>query len=220
MTAIAQAVKQASPKSKIELTERQLELLKTGSKVALAIFVLAGVCLLSAVAPNIFMAVGKIFGRKRGIRTKEDRKELERRVEKQIYYLKRQKYIELVPQGSDYRVEVTRKGRKMLKKFKFDSLLVDTDGQKWNGNWWLVIADIPSKKFRYAANQFHNKLKQMYFYPLQRTAWAYPFDPRAEVDYVATYYKIEHFVTTMEIVNLEKSDERVLLKHFKKEQII
>ena len=175
---------------------------------------------MSAVAPNIFMAAEKIFGKKKWVRTREDREELERRIEKQIYYLKKQKYIKLIPQGKDYRVELTAKGRRMLSKFKFDSLLVDRHGKKWNGHWWLVIADIPSKKFRYAANMFHNKLKQMYFYPLQRTAWVYPFDPREEVDYVATFYKIERFITTMEVASIDASDKRVLIKHFKKEQII
>ena len=220
MAKISEIIGQTTPKGRFELTEGQLRALKTGSKIALVVIGMAGFVLLTAAAPNIFMAMDKIFGKKRGIRTTEDRESLEQKVERTIYYLKRVGYVKLIPQGGDYRIELTKKGLRLLRKFQFDSLRIDPCGRPWDGRWWIVVADVPSDKFRHAADKFHQKLKSMSFYPLQRTVWMYPFDPRREIDYVSTYYRINGFVTVMEVARVDPSDKKVLVKHFREAGIL
>lgn len=60
----------------------------------------------------------------------------------------------------------------------------------------------------------------MGFFPLQRTLWFYPYDPRSEVEFIITYYGIERFVTVMEIYRLDKDDESKMLSHFKELKIL
>lgn len=75
------------------------------------------------------------------------------------------------------------------------------------------MADIP-KEYKNAADNFRRKLRQMKFYPLQRTVWLYPFDPRVEVDFVSTFLRVERFVTTMKVTKLEQSDAKILTDYF------
>ena len=65
-----------------------------------------------------------------------------------------------------------------------------------------------------------NKLKDMGFYPLQRTLWFYPFDPRKELESVLRRYDIGRFVTVMEVNRLDKSDEKIMKKYFRSQKII
>jgi len=48
----------------------------------------------------------------------------------------------------------------------------------------------------------------------------YPFDPRREIDYVSTYYRINGFVTVMEVARVDPSDKKVLVKHFREAGIL
>jgi len=146
MAKINNIIKQSSPKKRFELTEQQLKVLKTSSKATLAVVGIAGFIMLSAVAPNLFVALDKISrSHKKRIKTREDRIKLEQRVTQSLYYLKKQRFIELIQQDDDYLVRLTRKGQKTLKKFQFDSLAIDSTGRQWDGNWWVALADIPSE---------------------------------------------------------------------------
>ncbi|MBI4049474.1 MAG: hypothetical protein HY395_01495 [Candidatus Doudnabacteria bacterium] len=83
-----------------------------------------------------------------------------------------------------------------------------------------MLADIPSKPYRKHADFFREKLKSLGFYPLQRTVWIHPFDPRDQVEFVAAFYSLEKFVTTMEVSRLEAEDEKVIFNHFKDQGIL
>jgi DNA-binding transcriptional regulator PaaX len=96
----------------------------------------------------------------------------------------------------------------------FDHLSI-TRPKVWNRHWWVVLADIPSKDFRVQADMFRKKLKNMEFYPLQRTVWIHPFDPRDEIDFVSVHYGIERFVTVLEATTLHADDRERLEKYFK-----
>lgn len=60
----------------------------------------------------------------------------------------------------------------------------------------------------------------MKFYPLQRTLWLYPYDPRLEIEFLIQHYGIERFVTVMEVNRLDRDDERVLKAYFENAGII
>jgi hypothetical protein len=79
-----------------------------------------------------------------------------------------------------------------------------------------VAADIPTKDHRQGADLLRRKLKQMGFYPLQRSLWFYPFDPRPEIEFICREFGVANFVTVMEINRLDVQDEKLLKKHFSK----
>ncbi|MDP3740837.1 MAG: hypothetical protein Q8R08_00740, partial [bacterium] len=182
-------------KSKFKLTERQIETAKTVSGVILAVLLGAGIIALTAVAPNIFVALDKIFGSTSGGNRWSKSPRNKTKVTKAIYYLKSQGNIKLTRKGDDFLVEITQKGRKKTRKFQFDGLELERQ-KKWDHRWWMVIADVPLK-YRRNADLFREKLKELGFYRLQKTVWFYPFDMRDEIDFVSAYYHLSNFVSSM-----------------------
>ena len=211
---IANSIKRGAPKKRFELSEKQIKQLRTIGDIVLTLGTFGRDVALSVLAPNIFNALGDVVWARTTYRNRDTKwRDQQRKITKTFYYLKSKKYIELIPKGDDFIMKITKKGRKKIKEIQFANLQV-TPSDKWNGHWWLVLADVPSKTYRQLADQFREKLKAMKFYSLQRTVWVFPFDPRDEVDGVAARYGIDHFVTTMEVVTLEEDDEKVLRGHF------
>lgn len=199
------------------LIPEQMEKLKTAGAVALVILGAAGVIVLSAVAPNIFWAVDEIFFKKS--RRNFTKKEKERQIAKAFYYIKSKGYIRMKPTGKDFMIYLTTFGKKRLKKLDFENLTISKP-VSWNSKWWQVAADIPTKKYKKAADAFREKLISMKFFPLQRTLWFYPHDPRKEVEFIIHHYGIERFVTVMEVNRLDRDDERKMKKFFEEGGII
>lgn len=213
---IARSIKLAIPKKRFELTERQIETLKNVSEVVLVVGMLAGTLALMVIAPNCFKILDKMPWAKKTYRSRDTkRRDQSHKITKSLYYLKSKGYIELVPGKDDFLMKITRKGRKKIQKMKFADLRV-MQKSSWNKHWWIVIADVP-KDYRHREDRFREKLKEMKFYPLQRTVWIYPFDPRDEIDFVSAYYQIERFVTTMEVLWMDPADEKVLKAYFREQ---
>jgi len=198
---------------KPRLSEDQIEKLKRVSEVALVAVAVGGVLTLA----NIFMAIDKLFFKKN--QRKPDYDERKQIAARTIYYLRTQKYISMKFTGRDFRVKLTRLGRKRVGDLEFETLSVQQP-KSWNHKWWQVAADIPTKKFKSYADVFREKLKGMNFFPLQRTLWYYPYDPREEIELIANNYNIANFVTVMEVSRLDFDDEKKMIRHFKKRRIL
>ncbi|MDZ4243889.1 MAG: hypothetical protein U1C57_02180, partial [Candidatus Doudnabacteria bacterium] len=191
---IARSIKAGTPIKRFELTEKQLATLKTVSEVVFAVGMVVGTLALTVVAPNIFQILDKMPWAKRTYRSRDfKRRDQQRKVTKSLYYLKSKGYVELIPDGDDFQMKITQKGRKKVETLHFENLQVKRQ-KVWNGHWWVIAADVP-KELRRRADFFRDKLKAMKFYPLQRTVWFFPFDPRDEVDFVAAYYGLDRYVT-------------------------
>ncbi len=214
---ISEIVRSAAPKDKKPtLTNEQIEAVKTAGGIALVILMAAGMIALSAVTPNIFAAYGKLFSRK-GKRYSQ--KEVKNKVVRSFYYLKHKGLIGMRPTVGDFKIYVTALARKKIKSMQFRTMRVEKP-KKWDKKWWQVAADIPTKEHKTAADALRRKLKEMNFYPLQRTLWFYPHDPRLEIDWIVRVYHIERFVTIMEINRLDRDDEEKMVKFFRKQKII
>lgn len=200
------------------LNPLQVEKLKTASGVVLVLVGVAGAVLLSAAAPNAFIAIEKLFDKKQRFRH-FSHKEKEQKVIRSFYYLKKHGYIRMKPTREDIKIYLTKLGRKKLQKMNLENLTI-WKPKEWNKKWWAVAADIPTKKYKWAADLFRQKLKDMKFFHLQRTLWLYPHDPRQEMAYLARYYRIGRFVTLMEISRLDRDDEAAAKSFCKTEEIL
>lgn len=196
----------------VELTAEQKQLLRTVAGAALAIIATAGIIAVAAAAPNIFQAVNTIYRATRG--KKHTFKEKQEKTAQAFYYLKREGLIQIKPSKDGLLASLTAKGKKKIEQLNLQTLRVNKT-KRWDGKWWLVAADIPTKHYRWAADLLRNKIKQMQFYPLQRTLWLYPYSPVKEIEYVSQSYGIARFVTVMEISRLDKDDEAKLKDFFK-----
>lgn len=216
---VASLVGQAVPPDpKPVFSEKQIEKIKTFSNVLLGILAVGGILTVAVLAPNAIQAL-EIFERKRRGRKGLSAKEKKRRVARAFYYLKDHKFIRLKKKGDDYEIRLTKWGRKQVRKLDLATLEVARP-KKWDGKFWQVAADIPTEDYRNAADAFRMKIKEIKFYPLQRTLWFYPFDPRTEIEFIARTYGIYTFVTVMKIDQLEPADEKTLKSYFREEGII
>lgn len=195
----------------IELTSEQKQLLQTAAGAALAVIATAGIIAVAAAAPNVFQAVDKVYRFTRG--KKLSFKEKQKKTAQAFYYLKRHGLIQMSSSKTALFAGITRKGKQKMEKLNLDTLRVKRS-KNWDGKWWLVAADIPTKHYRWAADLLRKKIKQMQFYPLQRTLWLYPYNPVREIEFLSQRFGIARFVTVMEVSRLEKDDERKLKSFF------
>lgn len=213
---IASLIQISTPKQKKPVfTPEQIAKLKTVSEMILSVIAVAGIVSLAVVAPNIFSALGNFSGQGK----KYSKVQKDRQIAKSFYYLKRTGLIRIKPTASEILLSVTKLGRKRAEKINIDYIQIKKN-KRWDGKWWQVAADIPTKSYRACADALRSKLKQLNFYPLQRTLWFYPFDPRIEIEFLANHFRIGNFVTVMEINRLDKQDESKLKDFFNEKKII
>ncbi len=209
---LAQEVANTLPSPTFELDEKQLQNLKSIAQVALAVSAVAGIALISVVAPNVLQLLKHIPNGRRLLGRGKDRN---RKLSRAFYYLKERGYADFVYETNGLKMKLTQKGQKRIQALHFEKLAIPK-AKSWDGRWWLVIADIPSKLYRSKADLFRKKIKQLGFYPLQRTVWFYPFDPRSEIAFISTHYGLDKFITTLKVEQLESPDEKMLKNYFKK----
>jgi hypothetical protein len=196
------------------LSDKAMERLKTGSSIALAIIASAGIITLSAVAPNVIGAIGKLT-----LKRKRPLGNIQKKTAETFYYLKKSGLINIKRDKKDFLISLTELGRKKTEELNLNSLYIPKP-KTWDKRWWLVAADIPTRDHRSGADLLRRKLKEMGFYPLQRTLWVYPHDPKQQLQFIINTYGINHFVTLMQINKLDKEDEKAIRKFFKKNSVI
>jgi hypothetical protein len=216
---IAKNLHKALPKRKLELDDSQIQTLRNVGEVILAIAAVAGIVTVATVAPNALQLINKLPWAKKTYRNLLSKnRDQKKAIARAFYYIKQKSYVNLVAKGSDVQIKITSKGRKKIKLMNFNSLTVPK--AKWDGKWWFVLADIPTKEYKHSADLLREKFKAMHFYPLQRTVWVYPSDPRDEVDFISSYYGIERFVTVLQASVVDFDDEKKLKSYFKNLNLI
>ncbi|OGE74351.1 MAG: hypothetical protein A3I07_02790 [Candidatus Doudnabacteria bacterium RIFCSPLOWO2_02_FULL_42_9] len=217
---ISQLIRKSTASKKPKLSDQQVAMLKTAAEVVLATGILAGTVAIAVIAPNLLSALGKIqrYGYS-GYDRKQRFEKRQKDIVKSFYYLKRYGYIQLMREGEDYVMKITKKGEDKVRRLNFENLTIPQTS-RLRKHWWFVLADIPSNPYRRRADLFREKLKLMNFYPLQRTVWVYPYKPTDQIEFVAVYYEIENFVTVAEAAKLDADDEEKLNQFFKDKSII
>lgn len=208
---LTKALEKNLPQKAFRLDEGQIQQLKSAGQIVLALAAAAGVVAVAAVAPNALKLFKTVPALRRGLR-KTNRPAA--RIAQTFYYLKRRGYINLLPKDGEILMELTQKGRKRILEMSFENLSIAKE-KAWDGKWWFVLADIPTKDYRSQADALRRKIRQLGLYPLQRTVWVYPFDPADEIAFVSGRLLIDRFVTILRADKIEEDDEKVLVAHFK-----
>ncbi len=201
----------------VKLSEDQTASLRRAGDIALAIIGTAGIIAIAAVAPNLLQIIPRLAD-DRNPRQKFSRKDKIKKIENTFYYLKRSGLVHFSPTSKELLLSLTDKGRQRFFQLELETLKISRPSH-WDGRWWLVAADIPTRTHRAGADMLRKKLKRLGFYPFQRTLWLHPFDPRKEVEFLCRNYGIAEFVTLMEVSRLDKEDEGHLKAHFRKLEI-
>jgi DNA-binding transcriptional regulator PaaX len=83
-------------------------------------------------------------------------------------------------------IHLTEEGKKLDGWMQIDALKIKRP-KRWDGRWRLVIFDISQLK-KFYREAFRGKLKELSFYPLQKSVWIYPFDCRDEIELLRDFF--------------------------------
>jgi len=212
---IAQIIDESVPEPILELTDERIEKLKTVSDIVMSVLSIASILTLTVVAPNAIQLL-KVFQKSKG--RKYSTKHNKEKILRTFYYIRNKGYIDFRRNDKDYEIVITEKGNKKIKNLKFNTLVI-SNPKSWDGKFWQIAVDIPVK-YKTSADYFRMKLKELRCYPLQRSLWFYPHDPRGEVEFIAKTYGVANYITFMKIERMEQDDKEILKTYFKESLII
>lgn len=138
------------------------------TEVILSVVAVAGMLSVALIAPNALQALELIRPIKKN--TYERKKRV---ISSTISRLKRKGLIEIAEQSEGYVMCLSKKGDKVLRKYRLRDATVTTP-KKWDGKWRLIIFDITEKR-KSSRNWLRMELRNIGFVKLQNSVWVYPY---------------------------------------------
>ncbi len=120
-----------------------------------------------------------------------------------------QKVVELIDYKGQQVISLTKKGKTKFLKFKLED--ISWESKNWDRKWRLVIYDIGKLK-RKSQDRFRRLLKEMNFYPLQKSVYLTPYQCQNEIDYLREYFNLGEEVLLIEVNRLE--NEKLYVDYF------
>lgn len=181
----------------IDFTKRH-PVATAATKAVLALAAIGGVLALFAVAPGL----ARLASRSSAVSKKALDKDRYRRLWKAFYAMKQKGLFEYKGEDKNgYQTyQLTEKGVRDVRKFTLETLAIKRMA-KWDRKWRLVIFDIP-EKYKKARGALRDKLKEMNFYPLQKSSWVHPFPCEAEITFLKDVFNMHPFVEILTVENL------------------
>lgn len=127
-----------------------------------------------------------------------------------LYRMKKQKLVEIYYINNEEVVEITEKGKKRLLQYDYDDMKINTH-KKWDNLWRIVIFDIPEKRKK-ARNAINLKLKELGFYPIQKSTFVFPYECKKEIDFIGEHFFVRKHINYIVAKNID--DDKKLKKFF------
>jgi DNA-binding transcriptional regulator PaaX len=168
----------------------------------------AGVICIAATSP--YFGINLMKGVKKWLKYRKVY--AKKRITNTFKRLQKQGCIKIERRSRQIYIRLTEKGKKMAGWLQVDALKIKRP-KKWDKKWRIVIFDISQLKKIYR-EAFRGKLKELGFYPLQKSVWIFPFDCRDEVELLRDFFGLNHDEMRL-IVAQEIGPEDWLKKKFK-----
>lgn len=114
------------------------------------------------------------------------RKYPKKKVYDTFYNLRKGGYIRIKSQKGQIYISLTEKGKRKASWLQIDDLKIKRP-KKWDKKWRIVMFDIIEMK-RIYREAFRGKLKELNFYPLQKSVWIHPFDCKDEINLLRKFF--------------------------------
>ena len=133
---------------------------------------------------------------------KEWKKINERNLKLAIKNLYRSKMIDY-KENNDGTISMvlTDSGRKKIIKYDLDKIQIKKP-IKWDTLWRMVIFDIPENERR-GRIALAEKLKELGFYPMQKSVFIYPYECKNEIDFVTEIFNLSPHVRFLRVKNTD-----------------
>lgn len=102
-----------------------------------------------------------------------------------FYKLQKDGCIEISKRNHQVYIRLTEKGKKKVSWLQIDSLKIKRP-KKWDKKWRIVIFDISHLK-KFYRDVLRGKLKELGFYPLQKSVWIHPFNCSDEINLIKDF---------------------------------
>lgn len=133
---------------------------------------------------------------------KEWKKINERNLKLAIKNLYESKMIDYKENGDGtVSVVLTDNGRKKILKYDLDKIQIKKP-IKWDMMWRMVIFDIPENERR-GRIALAEKLKELGFYPMQKSVFIYPYECKDEIDFVTEIFDLSPYVRFLRVKNTD-----------------
>lgn len=96
-------------------------------------------------------------------------------------------------------IVLTEEGKRRVLEFNIDNLTL-VEPAKWDGQWRVVLSDIPETKRR-GRDALRHKLKELGFVEWQKSVFVYPHHCRDEIDFVVEFFELRPYVRYAEFIN-------------------
>lgn len=182
------------------------------TKDALLILAAAGLITIAATSPYFLINMARAILKYKKYNKIYNPKNNAMSLAKSLSGLNKNKIIILKEKTDKYTVELTKKGKKVVKEILFDGMKIEKP-KKWDKKWRIVIFDIPEKKLgKLQRNLIRAKLQNIGFFQLQKSVWVHPYPCEREVQLICEVYDVNPFVN---IITAEKIyNDDLLKKHF------
>lgn len=87
---------------------------------------------------------------------------------------------------------LTDGGTSRILRYRLDDMKIKRPA-RWDRIWRLVMFDIPETK-KQGRDALAAKLKQLGFYPLQKSVFIFPYDCKNEVDFIVELFELRPYV--------------------------
>jgi CRISPR-associated endonuclease Cas2 len=87
---------------------------------------------------------------------------------------------------------LAEKGKKRVLKFDLDKIEIKKP-PRWDGFWRIIAFDIPEDKNK-ARKALASKMKNLGFYPMQKSVFVYPYDCKNEIDFITEIFEVKPYV--------------------------
>ena len=105
---------------------------------------------------------------------------------------------------------LTPEGKKKALRYHIDTIKIKTPG-RWDALWRVVIFDIP-EEHKKGRDALARKLKELGFYPIQKSVFVHPFECKNEIDFITEMFDLVPYVRFLRVKDIDISLE--LKRHF------
>ncbi|MDO8676261.1 MAG: hypothetical protein Q7K16_01270 [Candidatus Azambacteria bacterium] len=96
---------------------------------------------------------------------------------------------------------LSEKGKNKILKYDLDKIEIKKP-TRWDKLWRLVVFDIPEEK-RSGRMALAAKLKELGFYPMQKSVFVHPYECKNEIDFVVEMFNIAPYVRFLRVKDID-----------------
>ncbi len=104
-------------------------------------------------------------------------------------------------ENGDIFLVLSENGKKKYLEYNLDTIKVKNPS-KWDKMWRVIVFDIPEFKKK-GRDALVLKLKQMGFYPMQKSVFIHPFPCKDEVDFISEIFELKPYVRFMLVKEID-----------------